>query len=209
MNGKIYCITNLVDGKFYIGQTIQTIRKRFSRHKYDSKTMTGHLHLAMKKYGTDNFVIDCLVDGIETTDELNYAEKLWIAITNCCDKAIGYNKHEGGNKPPIGVKKTSFQKGHDGKYMKGRIVTEEVRKKISDAQKGITRPWMIGRNTWSKGRNISSVIKDKISKSLKGKNTWTLGNIWITNGIIEKNIKPKDLEKYIGFRKGRLNKLVH
>lgn len=55
----IYKITNKINGKTYIGETIQTISKRWSRHCYDAKRgATDHLHSAMRLYGIENFIIE-------------------------------------------------------------------------------------------------------------------------------------------------------
>ena len=37
MKGKIYKITNKINGKVYIGQTIQNLKDRFNRHCSDYK----------------------------------------------------------------------------------------------------------------------------------------------------------------------------
>jgi len=34
--GYIYKITNILNGKIYIGQTVKTIEKRFNQHKNNS-----------------------------------------------------------------------------------------------------------------------------------------------------------------------------
>ena len=42
MLGHIYKITNIVNNKIYIGQTIQPIEKRFIQHKSHAKTGKSH-----------------------------------------------------------------------------------------------------------------------------------------------------------------------
>lgn len=58
MKGSIYKITNLINGKVYIGQTTQPIEKRFKSHCY--KDGCTKLYNAMKKYGKSNFSIELL-----------------------------------------------------------------------------------------------------------------------------------------------------
>ena len=41
MNGKIYLITNLVNGKQYVGKTIGDVRHRFNEHVSDAISGRG------------------------------------------------------------------------------------------------------------------------------------------------------------------------
>lgn len=55
----IYKVTNQINGKLYIGETIQTISKRWNRHCYDAKNgVTDHFHTAIRYYGKENFLIE-------------------------------------------------------------------------------------------------------------------------------------------------------
>lgn len=57
--GYIYKITNNINSKVYIGQTIGTIEKRFNEHKRAAiKGCHYALHRAIKKYGIDNFSVE-------------------------------------------------------------------------------------------------------------------------------------------------------
>ena len=55
--GYIYCITNKVNSKQYIGQTIRTIEDRYKQHLRKIKHNYDNLYLyvAMEKYGKENF----------------------------------------------------------------------------------------------------------------------------------------------------------
>lgn len=59
---EIYKITNLVNGKVYIGQSARGIQQRFTRHIYDalSGRIDTHFARAIRKYGEDNFVVECI-----------------------------------------------------------------------------------------------------------------------------------------------------
>ena len=61
--GYIYKITNTLNNKIYIGQTITSILKRFSSHISDAKSgnSTMAIHNAMNKYGYDKFHIQEIV----------------------------------------------------------------------------------------------------------------------------------------------------
>lgn len=58
--GNIYKITNQINGMSYIGQTTQSIQSRFIEHKSDSKRLNTRIHVAMRRYGIDNFTIELL-----------------------------------------------------------------------------------------------------------------------------------------------------
>jgi hypothetical protein len=80
--GFIYLITNNVNGKQYIGQTIKSIEQRFNEHKTRCNNEWHKSNMpisrAMVKYGVENFSIKELeVCSIEEIDEreIYYIEK--------------------------------------------------------------------------------------------------------------------------------------
>ena len=86
----IYKITNLINGKIYIGQTKFTVEKRFKEHaKADSPL--GH---AIRKYGKKNFKAE-VIETCQTFTELNEREIFWIKEFNC-KVPNGYNIADGG-----------------------------------------------------------------------------------------------------------------
>ena len=71
MLGKIYKITNKINGKVYVGQTTKTLKERFEKHcwgttKKDSYHFNMAIKKAIKKYGKENFTIE-LIEEVETT----------------------------------------------------------------------------------------------------------------------------------------------
>lgn len=90
--GHIYVITNLINGKQYVGQTSRDIYVRFDEHCYDASNSA--IHKAIEKYGVSNFSLQ----ELETVDldKLDEREQFWIKELNTyCN---GYNKNEGGNQ---------------------------------------------------------------------------------------------------------------
>ena len=56
--GYIYKITNKINGKSYIGQTITPIRVRMYKHYSQSKIATTGVDYAIQKYGRENFTVE-------------------------------------------------------------------------------------------------------------------------------------------------------
>lgn len=123
MNGIIYCYTNLVNGKKYIGQTIdQESRKKAHKSAMINEKNCEYntpLHRAFRKYGYENFSYEILEENIDNFDELNEKE---IAFIKEFQSQVpnGYNIEAGGknaSKP-----KTEEQKE---KLMKAMAVLSE------------------------------------------------------------------------------------
>lgn len=92
--GIIYRITNDINGKIYIGQTIRNIEERFREHK--KVIRNNYINRAIKKYGEKYFSI-VEIDSADCQDELNYLEKYWIKFYNSQNKQYGYNIMDGGD----------------------------------------------------------------------------------------------------------------
>ena len=96
--GIIYLITNKINGNKYIGQTTQSMNKRWSAHIQESLRLSDKpLHRAFRKYGVDKF-------NIKQIDEcdisiLNEREQYWISYYNTFNNAKGYNATSGGERP--------------------------------------------------------------------------------------------------------------
>ena len=95
----IYCFTNLINDKKYIGQSID-VQERISQHKYRYKLEndTGYksaFHSALRKYGWENFSFSIVEEC--TIEELDNKEKYWIQKCNTMSPC-GYNLTVGGQK---------------------------------------------------------------------------------------------------------------
>ena len=93
--GSIYKITNTVNGKAYIGQTIHdAVTGRIRKHLNESSRGNQLVKRAVKKYGKDVFIYEILHDGIipELLDsyEIEAIEKHNTLAPN------GYNLTHGG-----------------------------------------------------------------------------------------------------------------
>ena len=109
---KIYKITNLINNKVYIGLTSQTIQKRFYQHCHNP-IKNSLIHKAIKKYGKENFIIECVMDGISSVAEACAWEVFLIDSYDSTNRDIGYNISKGGNVPPSMLgKKRTFSESH-------------------------------------------------------------------------------------------------
>ena len=81
----IYMITNKINNKKYIGQSIR-IETRWREHKnsYLRNDKNTHLYNAMKKYGLENF--DFIILEERKKEELNNREKYWIQLKDLLEK---------------------------------------------------------------------------------------------------------------------------
>ena len=135
-NFGIYVITNSIDGKVYIGSTIRNFRKRWREHRNllkDGNHGNVHLQRAWNKYGEENFQFEIL-EKLEDKKDLSLVskrEEYWISSFGSFKPESGYNI-----EIIIGERK---------------VVSEETRNKISDA---------------NSGRKCSPEAKEKIVKTL-------------------------------------------
>ena len=86
----IYLITNTINGKRYVGQTVR-FKERMWEHEYDDRS-TSAIHAAIQKYGTDAFEVTVL----ETPDKklLDEREIYWIEKLGTYHSE--YNLNKGG-----------------------------------------------------------------------------------------------------------------
>ena len=97
----IYKITNIINNKVYIGQSIRPIEDRFKRHISDAINckLDTHFARAIRKYGQDKFYYE-IIDSASSQDEMNKKEQKWIRFYNSVQN--GYNETDalykcGGN----------------------------------------------------------------------------------------------------------------
>ena len=148
--GCIYRITNLINGKEYIGQTANKYSsKRWDAHKHEAaKGNPKPLYRAMKKYGVENFVFKVMLTNIPV-DQLDFYEILWIKKKNSLVPK-GYNLTKGGDvfsykgEENLSFGKTPWNKGiprsEDCKEKIKQSWTEEKRKQYSDFFKRENNP---------------------------------------------------------------------
>lgn len=115
INGRVYLVTNTVNNKQYVGQTI-------TKH---SKQGHGHaIKDAYKKHGRKSFTYETIVDNITCPQLLDFAEQFWIKVIGSL-APNGYNLEEGGRR----------HKNVNHKPNLGKTASLETRAKMSAGQK--------------------------------------------------------------------------
>lgn len=132
----LYCITNVLNGKKYIGITKRGAKARFRQHICDAKRYTTVLHRAIAKYGSENFALSVLAHA-NSYDELLHLEKLAISEHGTAHPN-GYNMTEGGdaNWRLVSKEAMSRRAKKAGDSMRGMSHPPEFGQKISAAKKG-------------------------------------------------------------------------
>ena len=150
----IYKITNLLNGMMYIG-------KHKTSNINDGYMGSGLLlERAIKKHGKDNFRKEWLM-FCEDEEEMNYMERVFVD-QNWVDRSDTYNLKLGGEGGGCGANKgyhfTEEQKKHVSEAHKGisynrKGMPEEVKKRISITQR----------------QRMTHEMRERISKALIGR----------------------------------------
>jgi len=112
----IYYITNMLNNKIYIGQTLNFV-ERATRHRRElflNKHYSKHLQ---KSYNLGN-TFEIKILEICEIDELDNKEIFWISLLNTTNKKLGYNIYPGGNS------------------LRGYVQSKESNQKRSNSLKG-------------------------------------------------------------------------
>lgn len=140
----IYCITNTLNGKRYIGQTTRPLDEREGEYRRGRGKCPNNSRIlqAIRKYGSAAFVFD-EIDRAESYDELNYMEQYWIAFYRTMDPALGYNILPGGRgKPRSAIARTNMSRAMKALYQAGHVPynlgkphSPETKRRMSEAGK--------------------------------------------------------------------------
>ena len=170
MYGVIYKIVNKINGTLYVGQTTQSLSKRWEDHKYASKIEDYPIYRAIRKYGIGNFYIS-LLDTAKNQEELDLKEIYYGEYLNTM-RPNGYNLRLGqGQGHTSEETKDKISRANKGKLTGnknprfGNSHTMETRKKISESRKGK----YLGKDNPNFGNKWSKEAKEKASEKRRDK----------------------------------------
>ncbi len=155
--GYIYTITNKINDKQYVGQTINP-GKRWRQHRNDDIHYDIVLGRVFRKYGVENFEFNIIEEC--ANEQMSERERFWIRELHTCVNdpyCNGYNMTYGGESL-YGEENPFYNKTH----------SEETRKILSEKAKlrtGDSNPFY--------GRHHSDETKEKISKANTGRSIWS------------------------------------
>jgi group I intron endonuclease len=156
MNGTIYLVTNKLNGKQYVGQTI-VARNRVGHGKL--------VRQAYKKNGYSNFTYEPICAEIVDRPTLNFIERFWISVMES-QAPNGYNIENGGSSKG---KVSEETKEKLRLAVTGFKHTEEAKRKISEANKNRSPETLAKISAANKGRFVSAELKARISAGNIGK----------------------------------------
>jgi len=187
----IYGIRNVVNGKWYVGQSVDMTQRKLAHFSYlrGGRHHNYHLQCAFIKYGVGSFEFHVLEEIPENM--LDVRECAWMEYYKSEQPEFGYNSDSGGNK------NKHFSEEHKrkiGKAIKGRVVSLETRRKLhefnigkhhsvetcrkmSESHTGMTPSKEICQklSEANMGHSVSKETRKKISEAKKGKPGVRLG----------------------------------
>lgn len=172
MGYYVYCHTNKINNKRYVGITKNKPEKRYCNGR--GYTHNSYFHNAICKYGWEEFTHEILFSNL-TLQEAEEKEREIIAKWNLTDRKYGYNIESGGNAKKVVSQETKDKLSEITKKQmttKARLHLSECAKK-QFATKG--HPCL--------GKKLTEDTKKKISKShsfhSKGINQYTLDGVFV------------------------------
>ena len=187
----VYKITNPL-GRIYIGQTVH-FKNRMSCYKNGHYKNQPRLKNSFKKYGWDAHNVEILQECLRA--DLDRLEVYYIELYNTFDTENGLNLHSGGKNNRRAAKESLEKSGNS---LRGRVVSSEtrkliservkqklidnpeIRKKISEAGRGrivseATRQKHRNRSSFWLGKKMPASSREKMSLAKKGKTPWNKG----------------------------------
>lgn len=181
---SVYCFTNKINNKKYVGITCD-VKRRYNQHKKTTSRAVVFC-LAIKKYGFENFEFLVLEENLSLKNA-KLLERKFIKELNCM-VPNGYNRTEGGDssvkhtKETIKkiVEKNKIWRLNNDHPMKGKKHSEKSKKLMKESALKRTNIHF-GESHWNFG------MKHKESTKEKMKIIQSLGNNGFAKQVIDLN----------------------
>lgn len=135
-NYTVYCHTNRINGKRYVGITSTSVERRWKNGL--GYTMNPHFYNAIQKYGWEEFSHEILFTHL-SKDEACKKEIELIDKWNLTDERYGYNNTLGGEHGLMSEhtkrRMSDAQKGENG-FWYGKHLSESTKHKMSLRKQG-------------------------------------------------------------------------
>ena len=205
----IYVIKNLVNGKVYVGQTLNFSSRKSGHIHCAKRGVQRPLYCAIRKHGVENFLFEILEECDDSI--VNEREQFWVTKFDSFNSEKGYNLTSGGQQNTVlsELTKQHLRELNVGErnpmygiHYCGKKLSEETKRKISESNRGNKR-WL--------GKFHSEETKRKISRAnsihQQGEKNSQFGTMWIYHSElkISRKIKKEELNLFLsqGWIKGR------
>lgn len=198
----VYAIINEINGKFYIGSTLN-YGARISMHKQELRNQkhgNNYLQASWNKYGEEAFTFK-LVEYVEDDLFLRAREQCWISrekpsYNNAKSAWAGSSPGNGKTKSEISKslwQNPAYRAKQEGKlinkpieYWTGKTHSEETKTKISEKLKGKVGPNKGKKCSWLRGP-----CSDKRKESIRiGKLKKIYGEDWVLHFVRKHGRQP-------------------
>jgi group I intron endonuclease len=223
----IYLLRNLINGKIYVGKSVNIKRRMYQHSKPETYHKGGAntpIVRAIKKYGFENFSIEILqiFEGEEKDKEIIESEIFWIKKLKSNNFETGYNlllggtdwtgySHSDTTKQILSEKAAERYQGENNP-MFGKKHTKESKEKISNNRK--QNKVAVGENNPFFGKVHSDETKRIISEKAKlrgnPKRKRPILQICLETGsVLREWDSAADAGRELGFNKNNINNACH
>ena len=174
----IYKITNLINNKVYVGQTIQkNPAMRWYAHLADARNgKKSHLYDSIRKYGKENFSWEILQPA-SFLDELNELETYWANKFKEDGYTLYNNRGTGNNKLHSETSIKKMKEAQKQAHARRRLNNGGTEKHKEPIHKGKTNQWVLTEEQKQKKKAIMKEVNKRTSggktwKIIDGKRVW-------------------------------------
>ncbi len=135
--GVVYKITNIYNGKIYVGQTIRRVEERWKSHIRDSNKPLYPIQHAIQKYGKNNFLIEVICE-CATQEDLNEKENYFAhQLNSFCPNGYNLRAGDGSGSMSESLREhMSIIRQGVGNPNFGKTTSQETRDKMSKSHRG-------------------------------------------------------------------------